>query len=115
MGRRAQKALPLTKWRRPNVVTLPGGFRIPVVYWSDRRMKRALANDPSMASRDLYGFWDGTKIVINSSEPLWTQVYTFGHELVHAVHDYAHWLNEAVVDPMKGEAGETIVDVEEED
>lgn len=105
----------LTRWRKPRKVTLPGGYKIPVKYWSDRKIKANLttSGESLLLGKDLHGFWDGQKIVINSSDPIWDQADTFAHELLHAVHDYGHWLKETVVGPMMGEAGETIMDEKE--
>ena len=100
-------AVPLTTWKHPSQLTLWGGFKIPIVYWSNRKMRKELARDPTMSKQDLLGFWDGEKIVINKDEPVWDQIETLGHELVHATHDYAHWLKQHYVNPMKAEAGET--------
>lgn len=104
----------LTKWRRPRKVVLPGGYLIPVVYWSVRKMGAEKKRDPTMDPKDLLGYWDGVKIVINSSEPLWMQIEVLGHELVHATHDYALWLKQTYADPIKQEAGETLMDLGEE-
>ena len=101
----------LTKWRKPHSITLPGGFRVPIIYWSDRRMKAAQRNDPTMAQKDLNGYWDGDKIVINADTPLWTQVRVLGHEMTHAVHDYEIFLEQKYADPIKQEAGETAMDM----
>lgn len=105
----------LTQWRRPHQIKLPGGYVIPVVYLSRRKMKALQKNDPTLATVDLFGFWDGKHIVINSSEPLWVQIKTLGHETVHAVHDWAHWLEQAYVEAIKQECGETAVDMLEDD
>ena len=105
----------LTVWRRPHQIKLPGNYTIPVVYMSRRKMKTLQKSDPTFAAIDLLGFWDGSRIVINSSEPLWVQIETLGHEMVHAVHDWSHWLKQAYVDPIKQECGETAVDMLEDD
>ena len=100
----------LTKWRRPHAFTLPGGYKRPIVYWSRRKIDAAKRTDPSMGATDLLGYWDGERIVINSSEPRWVQIEVLGHELVHAVHDYGLWLKQTYADPIKQEAGETALE-----
>jgi hypothetical protein len=99
----------LTKWRRPHSFTLPGGWKRPIYFWSKRKMKHENRNDPTFGPKDLSGYWDGEKIVINSSEPVWVQIEVLGHELLHATHDYALWLRQNYVDPIKQEAGETLM------
>lgn len=106
--------MPLTKWSKPRQVTLPGGYLVPIVYWSARRMGREKARDSSMDTKDLLGYWDGERIVINADEPLWIQIETLGHELVHATHDYALWLKQTYADPIKQEAGQTLMDMNDE-
>jgi len=107
----------MTKWRRPSAIKLPGGFTIRIVYWSSRKIASTLALDGSLHDKDLLGFWDVgcNRIVINSSEPLWIQIKTLGHELVHAAHDYNHWLEQAYIDPIMEEVGETAWDELEDD
>jgi len=107
----------LTKWARPAEVVLPGGFRIKAVYWSGKKIKAGLSGDESLHGKDLLGFWDiGAKhIVINRDEPLWVQAETFGHEMIHAVNDYHHWLTQNVVEPIKQEAVRTMQDELEEE
>ena len=105
----------LTKWRRPHSITLPGGFRIPIVYWSARKMAAAQKRDPTMAKQDLLGYWDGQRIVIGSNEPLWVQIEVLGHEVLHAVHDWAIYLKQAYVDPIQSEAGETLLEQRDEE
>jgi Zn-dependent peptidase ImmA (M78 family) len=91
-------------------VIFPGGYVVPVVYWSRKKIKAAMKTDPTFEKKDLMGYWDGNRIVINSSEPLWVQIEVFGHELVHTVHDYSLWLKQAYADKVKQEAGETVLD-----
>jgi Zn-dependent peptidase ImmA (M78 family) len=97
-------------------VTFPGGYVVSILYWSDRKVKASLQSDSSFDNVDLSGYWDVGKqrIVINSSEPLWVQIEVLGHELVHAVHDYASWLKQAYAEPIQQEAGETALDEMEE-
>lgn len=95
--------------RKPNVslpaaqLTLPGGFTITVRYRTDKQIRRE-------AGLDVFGYWaqgtNGGKIVLNRDAPQWRQFKTFGHELVHAVHDYAHWLDRRA-DVLEKEAAET--------
>lgn len=89
----------LTRWRRPQALTLPGGYRIEVRY-------------TRKGVDGVYGFWesDRRRITINAREPLWQQAYAFAHELQHALVDYQHWINEYVVDPMKEEAETTLLE-----
>jgi len=107
----------LTKWRRPRTIKLPGGYAIKIVYWSKRKIANALSLDGSLHDKDLLGFWDVgyDRIVINNSEPLWVQIKTLGHELVHAAHDYNHWLEQKFVDPIMQEVGETALDEMEDE
>jgi len=107
----------LTQWRRPRTIRLPGNYTIKVVYWSEKKIKANLAKDGSLFDKDLLGFWDVAtqSIVINSSEPLWVQIKTLAHELVHATHDYGHWLEQVYVDPIMQEVGETALDEMEDD
>lgn len=102
----------LTKWRRPHSIWLPGGFQITVVYWSAKRISRSVSGDGSLADKDLFGYWEtGTnRIVLNKDEPLWQQIETFGHEMVHAINDYSHWLKQKYSDPIMAEAGETALE-----
>lgn len=69
-----------------------------------------MRTDPTFGKKDLMGYWDGNRIVINTSEPLWVQVEVFGHELLHAVHDYSLWLKQAYSDKIKQEAGESVLE-----
>jgi len=103
----------LTRWRRPHYFSLPGGFARKIVYWSKRRIDAAKRNDPTFSQQDVMGYWDGEKIVVNSSEPLWVQIEVLGHEMTHAVHDWELWLKQYYVDPIKQEVGETLRDEEE--
>lgn len=110
----------LTRWRSPHQITFPGGFVVPVVYWSDEKMKEAQSRDknkgdPTFEEKDLGGYWDGAKIVINKDQPLWDQVAVWAHELGHAVHDYEWWIGQNVVQPMKAEAGAVVLEDVEDD
>jgi len=71
-------------------LTLPGGFEIRLAYRTDKQIRAA-------ANEECYGYWvqgkKGGKIVLNKDVPQWRQLKTFGHELVHAVHDYGHWVD----------------------
>ncbi len=71
-------------------LTFPGGWTIQVVYRTDKQIRK-------VAGEACFGYWQGKgamggRIVLNKETPSWRQLRTFGHELVHAVHDYAHWL-----------------------
>lgn len=83
------------------------------MYWSDRKIRRELKKDK--AADSVMGFWDGEKIVVNSSEPVWQQIEVTGHEIVHAAHDYALWLKQSFADPIKMECGESAMDLADED
>lgn len=92
-------------------LTLPGGFVIQVVTRSGAKMR-------ALAKTDVDGYWqrgahNGGVITLNRDSPEWTRVRTFGHELVHAVHDYALWLDQRA-DGIKAEAEETARELEEE-
>lgn len=73
-----------------------------------------MRNDPTMGKQDLLGYWDGKRIVINSSEPLWVQIEVLGHEVLHAVHDWSIFLKHVYADPIMCEAGETLLEEKEE-
>jgi Zn-dependent peptidase ImmA (M78 family) len=92
-------------------LTLPGGFRIEVRYRTDKQCRKE-------AGTAVWGYWarasNGGYIVINKNGPLWRQMKTFGHELVHAVHDYALWLDQQA-DHLQREAAETEKLLKEED
>jgi len=105
----------LTNWRRPHSITLPGGFRIPIVYWSARKMASVKRRDPTLAKQDLLGYWDGARIVINDSEPCWMQIKVLAHEMVHAVHDWSLYLEQAFVEPIKMEVEESVVHLREDE
>ena len=92
-------------------LTLPGGFVIEVAYKTDKQIKRDMRVE-------CWGYWaigkNGGRVVLNRDAPLWRQIKTFGHELVHAVHDYAHWLDRQA-DALKAEGEATLRDLEEEE
>lgn len=92
-------------------LTLPGGFTIRVYYKSDKQCRGDLGEA-------CWGYWlvgpNGGKIILNKDAPEWRRIQTFGHELVHGVHDYTHWL-QARVDILKQEAEETARLLAEED
>lgn len=105
----------LTRWRRPKSFTLPGGFRVPISYLTRRQIIARSPKDASpLSAQDVMGFWDGKRIVICTDEPLWRQIEVLGHEVVHATHDYALWLQQAYAEPIKQECVETILEAEEE-
>ena len=100
-----------TKMRLPSrQLTLPGGFLIRVQYITDRQMK--------YCNLDAWGYWQqgktGGVIRINSDAPVWRQIKTFGHELLHAVHDYQHWLD-GMAEAIQEEAAQTAKELEEDD
>ena len=84
-------------------LTLPGGFVIQIGYRSDRQVGKAVGMPAD-------GYWDRRKdggiIVLNRETAAWKQIRVFGHELVHAVHDYALWLDNRA-DNLKAEMDET--------
>ena len=92
-------------------LTLPGGFKITLLYHTQKQCKQ-------YSGEDLWGYWqqgkNGGKIIINRDAPLWRQHKTFGHELVHAVHDYAHWLDRQA-DLLKEEGEATLRELKEEE
>lgn len=92
-------------------LTLPGGFRVNIVYRTDKQIR-------TYSGMDCWGYWqvghNGGKIVLNRNSPLWRQMKTFGHELVHAVHDYSHWLDRQA-DALKEEGEKTLRELEEKE
>lgn len=92
-------------------LTLPGGFTIEIKYKTDRQISAVMKTD-------CYGYWDqrsnGGQIIINRDTPVWRQMKTFGHELVHAVHDYAHWIDKRA-DAVREEGEKTLKELEEEE
>lgn len=92
-------------------LTLPGGFKIKLHYRTDKQCRRE-------AGTGVWGYWvrttNGGNIVLNKNVPLWRQMKTFGHELVHAVHDYALWLD-GRADSVKAEADATARALKEDD
>jgi len=89
---------------------MPGGFIINIKYVSNAKINAMKKKDPTLKNEDLLGFWDGSKIVINSSEPKWVQVKTLAHEMLHAVADWQNWLEQNIVDLIQAEAGETALE-----
>jgi hypothetical protein len=91
-------------------LTLPGGFVILIGYRTDRQCSKAFG-----CAVD--GYWDRRKdggiIVLNRETPAWKQIRVFGHELVHAVHDYALWLDNRA-DVIRAEMEETARELGEE-
>lgn len=94
----------------PTQVTLPGGFCIRVLYKTDRQIKAS--------GLDAWGYWEmahnGGKIILNKDAPNWRQLKTFGHEMVHATNDYAHWLDH-LAGLLEYEALDTAKVLEEEE
>lgn len=92
-------------------LTLPGGFRISITYRTEKQCRRS-------AGMGVYGYWEqgtnGGKIILNRDAPIWRQTKTFGHELVHAINDYSHWLDRQA-DFLKEEGEKTLRDLAEED
>lgn len=105
MAKREGYALPASQ------LTLPGGFKIEVKYRTDKQCRKE-------AGTAVWGYWarttNGGYIVLNKSAPLWKQMKTFGHELVHAVHDYALWLDQQA-EALQKEASDTAKLLKEED
>lgn len=93
----------------PHSITLPGGYRIQIKYIPAKKIK--------FGGQSAYGWWesDSRRIFINKDEPIWMQIHILGHELIHAANDYAHWLEETIVTPMKIEVGETLDALDEDD
>lgn len=102
----------LTRWRRPRKIIFPGGYVVPIVFWSKRAVRKAM--DPK-SETDLMGYWDGKQIVINRDQPLYTQIETLGHEVVHAAHDWALWYKLEFADHIKQEMGESYMAMSEEE
>jgi hypothetical protein len=72
----------------PRTLTLPGGYRIRIRYVP----KRELMDPRTGEASD--GEWDvGTMTLrLRRGIPKRRALYVFAHELVHAVHDYSHHL-----------------------
>lgn len=92
-------------------LTLPGGFTVKVCYKTGKQLKH-------LAKEDVFGYWQqgtsGGRIVINRDSPQWRQIKTFGHELVHAIHDYAFWLDRRA-EVIEQEARDTALALREDD
>ena len=96
-------------------LTLPGGFTIHIKYKTNKQVTKSVGETS-------YGYWyqpnqrkfPGGVIVINRDEPAWRQLRTFGHELVHAVHDYDLFLGKAA-DLMREEGEETLRALKEDE
>lgn len=93
-------------------LTLPGGFTIHIRYQTHKQITNA-------TKEDCYGYWTqnrypGGTIVLDKALPAWRKLQIFGHELVHAVHDYSLFL-QLGADELRKEGEETMKELEDHD
>lgn len=96
----------------PRIFRLPFCKPITIRYITDKQMA-------ALSGKDLSGMWSGLTekptIYVNKDTPLWEQIDTIFHEIKHALIDMETDVQSSLIETMKVEAGQTAVEMREEE